>query len=98
MTTVLTLVFLIALEYLVIKTAYKYDLPSIYDKFIYFTHQDSLLRKILPPQFCLQCFLVQSSLIICSIIVLLQQIPLYNIIIYGVIVASTVLWVELNEQ
>jgi hypothetical protein len=94
----LNILFIISFEYILVKTAYKYKLPEIYEANRWKLEKDSFLDKVLPEYFCLQCFLVQSSLITSSIIVLLQQLPLSHIITYGIISSAVTLWMELNEK
>lgn len=98
MTDYLNILFIVSFEYILTKTAYKYDLPTFYERYRWKIKKDSFFDKLLPEYFCLQCFLVQSSLITSFIIVLLQQRPLYNIIMYGVISSAITLWMILNEH
>lgn len=97
MTDYLNILFIISFEYLLTKTAFKYNFPEYYQKVRWRLKKDSFFDKLLPEYFCLQCFLVQSSLITSFIIVLLQQIPLYNIFTYGIISSAVTLWIILNE-
>lgn len=98
MEQLVNILFIIGFEYLLVKTAYKYNFPIIYQKWRWNLTKDSFIDKLLPEYFCLQCFLVQSSLITSTIIVVLQQLPLSHIITYGIIGSAIVLWMELNEK
>lgn len=94
---ILNIIFLVCLIYMLVKTAYKYNLDLLYDKYVLTIHNKTLI-KILPENFCLQCAVTQSSLIASTIIVLLQRLPLYNIFMYMIIVASLTLMILNKEQ
>jgi hypothetical protein len=57
----------------------KYKLPQHYEELRGNIKKDSTLDKILPDQFCLLCFLTQTSLVFTFTIAVVQHLPLLSI-------------------
>jgi hypothetical protein len=69
------LVINIGIVSLMVLTAYKYDLDKIYDSW-----RTTINSKILPTNFCLQCFATHLSLMVSATMVISLGFPMWYII------------------
>jgi hypothetical protein len=93
MTILELLIVTVGITHLMLLTAYKYNLDTAYEEWI----SDRNL-KLLPKQFCVQCFVTQSTLMVSSIIVVSLGLPMWYIIILTLSTAPYVIFLNNNIQ
>jgi hypothetical protein len=89
------IILVIGAVYWLLLTAYKHNLPLYYENFYDNLREANPLRRILPEDFCLLCFVTQCSLMVSVITALLLSQPILSTII--VAISSTAYVIYLNN-